>query len=93
MKKIIPKITFKHWKWRKDENMKIFDNDYIVLFQDGTYKQCNRSETIHCLQSLSKPVRYIVEKRDVMYVDWDFLVEEGKEEDEVQIAKTDESEL
>lgn len=90
MKKIIPKITFKHWKWRKDENMKLFDNDYIVLFQNNTYKQCNKSEVISYLQSLSTPVRYVVEKRDVMYIDWDFLVEEGKEDNEISVTETNE---
>lgn len=93
MKKMIQKLTFKHWKWRKDNNFKIFENDYIVLFDDGTYKQCNKTEVIYCLKKQnSKPIRYIVEKADIMYIDEDIEVIEGKEdENEVSIIKADDS--
>lgn len=91
MKKLVQKLTFKHWKWRNDNTFKMFENDYIVLFDDGTYKQCNKAEVINCLKAHNKKiVRYIVEKRDVMYIDEDIEVVEGKEdEDEISIIKTD----
>lgn len=94
MKKLVQKITFKHWKWRNDPDFILFQGDYIVLFDDGTYKQCNKSEVIRCLkESNNKPVRYIVEKRDVMYIDEDIEVMEGEEDNENTIIETDESSL
>ena len=89
MKKLVQKLTFKHWKWRKDDTLKLFENEYVVLFNDGTYKQCNKTEVINCLKEYNKKiVRYVVEKRDVMYIDEDIEVIEGEENDEISVIET-----
>lgn len=77
MKKIIQTIKLKKFKSVVDTvGFNPFDDMYFVLYQNGTYGLCwNKEELISELEKDHiKPIRYVVAKKDLIYIDRDIVV-------------------
>lgn len=79
MKKICRTIKLRRFKClvNKEEINKLGGYEFIVCFDDNTYKWClSKSELYRCLeQDHIKGIRYVFDVLDRMIIDRDVLIE------------------
>lgn len=78
MKKIIQTIKLKRFKSMVDTTgFNPFEGMFFILYQNGTYGLCwNKEELISELEKDHiKPIKYIVEKKDMIRLEKDILID------------------
>lgn len=78
MKKIIQTIKLKRFKSVVDTTgFNPFEGMFFILYQNGTYKLCwDKEELISELEKDHiKPIKYIVEKKDMIRLEKDILID------------------
>jgi hypothetical protein len=77
-KKIAQTIKLRSFKSQIERTgIDLFSDSYFVLFRDGTYVFCaDKTDLVRALENDHiKPVKYVVQRNDLIYLDRDILVD------------------